>query len=177
MSSDSTGSSRRAQLLDALDVAFRTSSAQSVMLSQAAADRMGMASSDIECFDLLSLHGPMTAGRLAELTGLTTGAITGVIDRLERAGYASRERDPNDRRRVIVRPRLERHADEAAVAVYGPVAAAMERLLARYTDDQLDADPGLHHPRQRRVARAHHPPALRAAPGEGRVAGDTAAGQ
>jgi len=138
VSSDSPGSSRRTQVLAALDVAFRTSSAQSVMLSQAAADRVGMASSDIECFDLLSLHGPMTAGRLAELTGLTTGAITGVVDRLERAGYATRERDPHDRRRVIVRPCLERRADEAAVAAYGPVAAAMDRLLARYTDDQLE---------------------------------------
>jgi DNA-binding MarR family transcriptional regulator len=124
-------------LLGALNVAFRIGSAQSVMLSQAAADALGMASSDIECYDLLSLHGAMTAGRLAELTGLTTGAITGVIDRLERAGYASRERDPNDRRRVIVRPHLERHADPAAVAVFGPVAAAMDTLVARYSDDEL----------------------------------------
>lgn len=137
VSSDSGGAARRAQLLDALNVAFRTSSAQSVMLSQAAADYLEMASSDIECFDLLSLHGPMTAGRLAELTGLTTGAITGVIDRLERAGYATRERDPNDRRRVIVQPRLERRADAAAVAAYGPVAAAMDELLTRYSDDEL----------------------------------------
>jgi DNA-binding MarR family transcriptional regulator len=137
VSSDLADSSRRAQLLGALVVAFRTSSAQSVMLSQAAADTMGMASSDIECYDLLSLHGAMTAGRLADLTGLTTGAITGVIDRLERAGYASRERDPNDRRRVIVRPHLERHADPAAVAAFGPVAAAMDTLLTRYSDDEL----------------------------------------
>jgi DNA-binding MarR family transcriptional regulator len=129
--------SPRAQLLADLDVAFRISSAQSVMLSQAAADFLGMASSDIECYDLLSLHGPMTAGRLAELTDLTTGAITGVIDRLERAGYAARERDPHDRRRVIVTPRLERHADPAAVAAYGPIAAAMDALLTRYSDDEL----------------------------------------
>jgi len=137
VSSGSGEMSRRAQLLADLNVAFRTSSAQSVMLSQAAADYLEMASSDIECFDLLSLHGPVTAGRLAELTGLTTGAITGVIDRLERAGYAARERDPNDRRRVIVRPRLERHADPAAVAAYGPVAVAMDALLTRYSDSEL----------------------------------------
>ena len=137
MSSGSSELSPRARLLAALNVAFRTSSAQSVMLSQAAADYLEMASSDVECFDLLSLHGPMTAGRLAELTGLTTGAITGVIDRLERAGYATRERDPNDRRRVIVRPNLARHADPAAVAAYGPVAAAMDALLTRYSDDEL----------------------------------------
>lgn len=137
VSSGSADLSPRAQLLAALNVAFRTSSAQSVMLSQAAAEYLEMASSDIECFDLLSLHGPMTAGRLAELTGLTTGAITGVIDRLERAGYAFRERDPHDRRRVIVTPRLERHADPAAVAAYGPVAAAIDALLTRYGDDEL----------------------------------------
>jgi DNA-binding MarR family transcriptional regulator len=135
VSSDPDGVADRQALLRALDVAFRTLSAQSVMLSQAAADRMGMASSDIECFDLLSLHGPMTAGRLAELTGLTTGAITGVIDRLERANYVHRERDPNDRRRVIVQPHLERHAD--AAPVYGPVAMAMGALLDRYSEAEL----------------------------------------
>jgi DNA-binding MarR family transcriptional regulator len=135
VSSDSNPSARRAALVDSLFVAFRTGSAQSVMLSQAAADRLGMASSDIECFDLLSLHGPMTAGRLAELTGLTTGAITGVVDRLERAGYARRERDPNDRRRVIVQPIHERRAD--AAPIFGPMAAATAVLLDRYSDDEL----------------------------------------
>jgi DNA-binding MarR family transcriptional regulator len=134
VSSDSDRS-RRVALVGALFVAFRTGSAQSVMLSQAAADRLGMASSDIECFDLLSLHGPMTAGRLAELTGLTTGAITGVIDRLERGNYARRERDPNDRRRVIVQPLLERHAD--AEPIFGPMASATAALLDRYSDDEL----------------------------------------
>jgi DNA-binding MarR family transcriptional regulator len=135
LSSDPAHPSRRAALIADLFVAFRTGSAQSVMLSQAAADRLGMASSDIECYDLLSLHGAMTAGRLAELTGLTTGAITGVIDRLERAGYAQRERDPNDRRRVIVQPLLERQAD--AAPIFGPMAAATEALLTRYSDDEL----------------------------------------
>ena len=105
------------------------------MLSQAAADRMGMASSDIECFDLLSLHGPMMAAWPADRPH--RGAI--MRDRSAGAGrLRTRERDPNDRRRVIVRPRLERHADEATVAAYGPVASAMERLLARYTDEELE---------------------------------------
>jgi DNA-binding MarR family transcriptional regulator len=135
VSSGSADSPRRLQLLGALDAAFRTISAQSVMLSQAAADYLGMASSDLECFDLLSLHGPMTAGRLAELTGLTTGAITGVVDRLERADLVHRERDPHDRRRVIVQPHLERRAD--AAPVFGPVRAAMDALFARYSDDEL----------------------------------------
>lgn len=115
--------------------AFRIGSAQSVLLSQAAADRLGMASSDIECYDLLSLHGPMTAGRLAEITGLTTGAITGVVDRLERAGYARRARDAQDRRRVIVEPLLERRAE--AAPIFGPLAQATLALLARYSDEEI----------------------------------------
>jgi DNA-binding MarR family transcriptional regulator len=135
VSSASGEMSRRAQLLAGLDVAFRTGSAQSVIFSQAAADRLGIASSDMECFDLLSLHGPMTAGRLAELTGLTTGAITGVIDRLERGGYARRERDLNDRRRVIVHPVLARQAE--AMPVFEPLAIATLAVLERYSDDEL----------------------------------------
>ncbi len=125
----------RAALLAALDRAMRLVSAQSVLFSQAAADRLGMNSTDIECLDLLVLNGAVPAGRLAELTGLTTGAITGVIDRLERAGYVRRERDPNDRRKVIVQPLPERLA--AAGPVYLPMAQAMDELFASYTDEQL----------------------------------------
>lgn len=135
VSSASGEMSPRARLLHDLDVAFRIGSAQSVIFSQAAADRLGIASSDMECYDLLSLHGSMTAGRLAELTGLTTGAITGVVDRLERGGYARRERDQNDRRRVIVHPVLERQAE--AMPLFGPLTAATLAVLERYSDDEL----------------------------------------
>jgi DNA-binding MarR family transcriptional regulator len=59
---------------------------------------------------LLQLHGPATPGWLAEMTGLSTGAVTGLVDRLERGGYVTRAQDPQDRRRVIVAPDLERFA-------------------------------------------------------------------
>jgi len=74
-----------------------------------AAEEVGLNPSDLGCLCLLLLHGPIPAGRLAELTGLTTGAVTGVIDRVERAGFAQRVVDPSDRRKVIVEP------DEAKV--------------------------------------------------------------
>jgi DNA-binding MarR family transcriptional regulator len=135
VSRDSRRPSDRTELLAALDREMRTISAQSVLLSQAAAERLGMNSTDMECLDLLNLHGPVPAGRLAELTDLTTGAITGVIDRLERAGYARRERDPHDRRKVIVRPVLERQAE--AAPIFEPLARAMAELFARYSDDEL----------------------------------------
>ena len=114
---------------------MRTISAHSVLFSQAVADRLAMNSTDMECLDLLLLNGPVPAGRLAELTGLTTGAITGVVDRLERAGYVRRERDPNDRRRVIVRPIAERIA--AAAAIYEPMTRATDALFATYSDQEL----------------------------------------
>src|SRR5579875_3784865 len=89
----------RTALIEALVAEFRRSSAYSVLFSQAVAVRLGVNSTDMECADLLFLNGPMTAGRLAGLTGLTTGAITGVINRLERRGWVQREADPSDRRR------------------------------------------------------------------------------
>jgi DNA-binding MarR family transcriptional regulator len=125
----------RAELLVALDRELRTIGAQSVMLGHAVADRVDINSTDLEALDLLQLHGPITAGRLAELTGLTTGAITGLVDRLERAGYARRERDPRDRRRVIIRTIPERLREIAPL--YESMARATAELLARYGDEEL----------------------------------------
>src|SRR3954447_16148383 len=92
----------RAALMEQLEHAVRKSSALGVIFGQAVAERAGISSSDLECLDFLNLEGRVTAGRLAELTGLTTGAITGVVDRLERAGYVRRERDESDRRKVFI---------------------------------------------------------------------------
>src|SRR5712672_4038437 len=85
-----------------LENALRRSSAQGVIFGQTVAGRLGISSSDLECLDFLNLEGRVTAGRLAEVTGLTTGAITGVVDRLEKAGLVRRERDDHDRRKVFI---------------------------------------------------------------------------
>src|SRR5258708_12382269 len=98
----STKTKRRRELEAALNAAMRDVSGQGVLYSQAVAERLGMNSTDLECLDHIS-RGPLTAGRLAELTGLTTGAITGVIDRLERAGLARRDPHPGHRRQTLVR--------------------------------------------------------------------------
>ena len=126
----------RAAIVAALGDELRTTSALSVLLSQAVADRVGMNPTDLESLDLLARHGPMTAGRLAELTGLTTGGVTGLVDRLERLGYAPREPDPTDRRRVIVRPLVEK-AERDLGPAYVELAQAMDQLVARYSDEQL----------------------------------------
>jgi DNA-binding MarR family transcriptional regulator len=129
-------STDRAALVAALDRALRETSAQTVLFSQAVADRAGMNPTDLESLDILARHGPMTAGRLAELTGLTTGAITGLVDRLERRGYARRERHPSDRRSVLVRP-LTEVAERDLAPPYTAMRQAMEELFARYSEEEL----------------------------------------
>jgi DNA-binding MarR family transcriptional regulator len=126
----------RAELLDALVGEFRELSAATVMFHQAIADRLDMNITDHKCADILSRTGPITAGELARRTGLTTGAITGVIDRLERAGFVRRAADPGDRRRVIIEPILKRME-----RVIGPLFESMARaaadLAARYSTQEL----------------------------------------
>jgi DNA-binding MarR family transcriptional regulator len=95
-----------------------------------------MGSNDFKCAELLVRNGPMTAGQLAKATGLTTGAITGIVDRLEKAGWARREDDPNDRRRVIIHPGPQDN-QKTADDLYQSHAILMDRLLSDYTDDQL----------------------------------------
>ena len=120
----------------ALDRALREISAQSVLFSQAVADRIGMNPTDLESLDILARNGPMTAGRLAELTGLTTGAITGLVDRLERRGYARREPHPTDRRSVIVQPLIE-NAERDLGPAYVAMSGAMDELMSRYSNEDL----------------------------------------
>jgi DNA-binding MarR family transcriptional regulator len=85
-----------------LVVAMRRFFAGVSMYSQTVADRLGMSSSDLHCLNLLSMLGPMTAGQLSRLTGLTTGAVTRMVDRLEAAGCVARRADAADRRKVII---------------------------------------------------------------------------
>src|SRR5215207_5351058 len=80
---------------------FRLSTA-TVLFHAAIADRVGVSVTDMKCYSILRQAGPITAGELGERVGLTTGAITGVIDRLEHVGLARRVRDPHDRRRVVL---------------------------------------------------------------------------
>jgi DNA-binding MarR family transcriptional regulator len=118
----------------ALDVALRDVSGSGAMFSQAAAERLGLNSTDLECVSVI-MRGPATAGALAEATGLTTGAITGVIDRLERAGFAQREPDEKDRRKVLVRVRPE--ALRKAAPLFEPMRRASLEVLSRYRDEEL----------------------------------------
>lgn len=121
-------------LTEAITQAVGAVGGQSVLFSQAMAARFDMHPSDLECLGLLADHGPATAGRLADLTGLTTGAITRMVDRLERAGYVRRVDDKSDRRRVIVELVPERM--RAMSPHYEALQQAFEGLLGAYTFEQ-----------------------------------------
>jgi len=116
--------------------ALGRTAAQHLLFSQALAAQLGIGSTDLECLLLLRDLGPATAGQLAEVLGLTTGAITGVVDRLVAAGFVVRDSDPADRRRVIVRPVPERaqQVDEALA----PLLVSLARSLAGYSTANLD---------------------------------------
>jgi len=113
----------------------RRMTAQSVLISEAVSARFGLSSSDLECLDLALLSGGATAGEFAKVTGLTTGAITGVIDRLEQAGFVRRERHPTDRRKVVVRARTA--MTRRIAPLYDSLQREMTALWSSYTDDQL----------------------------------------
>ncbi|RZN24191.1 transcriptional regulator [Bradyrhizobium sp. Leo121] len=125
----------RAALMQELEEAMRRSSAQGVLYGQAVANVAGISGSDLECLDFLNLEGRVTAGRLAEVTGLTTGAITGVVDRLERAGFVRRERDETDRRKVYIVTVPENAARIGRY--YLPMQEAMHRLWSTYSEAEL----------------------------------------
>jgi DNA-binding MarR family transcriptional regulator len=113
----------------------RRMGAQSVMTSQAVAARFGLHTTDLECLDLIFMHGQVTAGELAKAVGLTSGAVTALIDRLERAGYVARAADPGDRRRILVRVRPD--AIKPIQSVYEPMQQKMFELYSSFSEEQL----------------------------------------
>ncbi len=125
----------RTNLLDSLLQALRENSKATVLFHTMVAQRLGLNTTDHKVLDIISRSGPIVAGQLAELTGLTTGAVTGVIDRLEKAGYVRRVRDLNDRRKVIVQP-----VPESAFEInplFTSIAQKTTKLLARYSTQEL----------------------------------------
>jgi DNA-binding MarR family transcriptional regulator len=123
------------ELIEALSLEVRASQGAVDQMDDAACKALGINRTDGRCLDVIDREGPVAAGRLAEASGLTTAAVTAVIDRLEKAGYARRVGDPNDRRRVLVE--LTPLARERAEVIWGPFSIFREEL-AKYTIDQLE---------------------------------------
>lgn len=127
----------RAELLAEMTVTMRVFMAHALLFHDAVARAAGMSPTDVQCVNLLLLDGPATAGELAARAGLTAGAaVTGVIDRLERAGLAHRSRDLEDRRRVVVTAD-ERQVGQRLGPAYHQIGMRWGEYLATLDDDQV----------------------------------------
>lgn len=118
---------------------WRELSTRTVLFHQAVAEKLGLSQGDHKCLDLIAHPpdgDPMTPGRLAEVSGLTTGAITGVLDRLEQAGFVRREKDPDDRRQVFIAvlPSKMRELEK----IFEPLGRATQELAAQFSERELE---------------------------------------
>jgi DNA-binding MarR family transcriptional regulator len=136
-----SATARRRALAEALTSAAQRNGTDVVMMHQVIAERVGLAVTDLRCLNILRQHGPTTPGELAAATGLTTGAITRMVDRLLAAGFVRRAHDECDRRRVMITAMSARMAEIAPH--YEPVAAAFAKVADGYTDEQLQLIVGL----------------------------------
>lgn len=126
----------RADLIDRLRSLGEQSATETALFQQRAAAHYGLGVSEMKALGVLLREGRATAGRLADELNLTSGAVTGVIDRLARRGLVRRAADPVDRRRVLVEP--DRAALAAGENVYLPIGRAFDELHAGYRTDQLE---------------------------------------
>ena len=124
------------QLMEELVLALRASQSAVDEMDEAAAKALGINRTDGRCLDIIDREGPLTAGKLAERSGLTTAAVTAVLDRLEKAGYARRVADPADRRRVMVEltPLMRQRAGE----IWGPLGEMGRETVEKYTTKELE---------------------------------------
>ena len=128
---------KREEIIQAINDKLKEMSIETIVFHQAVADVLGLHITDHKCLDLLYHFGAMPAGKLGELTGLTTGAVTGAIDRLEKAGYARRANDPKDRRLTIVEPTGNKKYKKKIEIIFKPLHERMYKLLSSYSDGEL----------------------------------------
>jgi DNA-binding MarR family transcriptional regulator len=126
----------RAQLNLAVRESLRDLSVQMSLLNQRISGHLDLKGTDLQCLDLIDRYGPLSPSALARRAGLHPATMTGVIDRLERGGWIVRERDPADRRGVVVRPLRGRRSEVLRLA--SGMNAAIARICAGYPDDDLE---------------------------------------
>jgi DNA-binding MarR family transcriptional regulator len=130
----------RQELIGCLEEAMRGQSAWTLFCHETIAGRLGLNPTDHKCLDIViraeKVGEPVTPGQLAKETHLTTGAVTGILDRLEHSGFVRRVHDPEDRRRVILVPDMQRiHAD--VMPLIDELSSRLKELCYTYTDDEL----------------------------------------
>jgi DNA-binding MarR family transcriptional regulator len=136
MSYISSTESDRRRLTASIKQSLRALSIQLSLLNHQVGAHAGLNDVDLDCLDLIARHGPLSPTALAERAALHPATVTGILDRLERGGWVARERDPSDRRAVVVRVLRERIADLARL--YGGMNSSMSEICAGYSQAELE---------------------------------------
>ena len=124
------------RLITAVKDGLRDVGMQLALLNHQVGARLKLRDVDLDCLNLLSRHGPMSPGTLARRAGLHPATMTGVLDRLEKGGWVARDRDPGDRRAVVIRALRDRGAE--MFGLYRGMNDAMDGICAGYTAEQLE---------------------------------------
>jgi DNA-binding MarR family transcriptional regulator len=127
---------RRRRATTAIKESLRELSNQLSLLNHHVGAQVELRDVDLDCLELINRHGPLNPSTLARRAGLHPATMTGILDRLERGGWIARDRDPDDRRAVVVRVRRDRGGE--LFRLYAGMNASMDRLLDGYSDDQLE---------------------------------------
>ncbi len=123
-------------LIDEIVWEYREGHTSRDAVEKISASLLGLSPADARCWHLLQQHGAMSAGAVAEALGVTSGAVTAMLDRLERGGHVARTRDTADRRRVIVD--VTEESRRRSAELYKPLAEAIRRRLAGYSEQELE---------------------------------------
>ena len=126
----------RRRSMTAIKESMRELSIQLSLLNHQVGAHLDLKDADLGCLDTIARHGPLSPSALARRAGLHPATVTGILDRLERGGWVARERDPSDRRAVLVRALRDRNAE--VFRLYAGMNASMDQLLAGYTPGELD---------------------------------------
>jgi len=135
-SADPGAARRRRRLNRAVGEALRDLSIQLALLNHHVGGHIDLKGGDLECLDLISRYGPLSPSALARRAGLHPATMTGILDRLERGGWIARERDPADRRGVVVR--LVRGRGAVVLRLYSGMNETMDRICAGYEEGELE---------------------------------------
>src|SRR5215211_1935122 len=127
---------RRRRLTRAIKESLRELSNQLSLLNHHVGTHVELKDVDLDCLELINRHGPLNPSALARRAGLHPATMTGILDRLERGGWVARDRDPSDRRAVVVRALRERNAE--LMRLYSGMNASMDEICAGYGDTELE---------------------------------------
>jgi DNA-binding MarR family transcriptional regulator len=127
---------RRQRSIAEIRESLRELRIQLALLNYRVGSELGLNDVDVDCLDIVDVYGPLSPSALARRAGLHPATMTGVLDRLERGGWIARERDPSDRRAVLVRIKRERYAE--LIRRYTGMNRSMNKLLANYSDSELE---------------------------------------